>query len=655
MKKLMNSFVCIVLTLAISSVFAQQKSTEPEKTVPIEEITKLAEEGNRESQYALGRALFEGSDSLPKNDELAYVWFKKSAEQGYAQAQYLIGNMHLNGYAGVAPDHALGAVWIRKAADQGYANAQYIAGLLFANGQGVPKSEVIGDKYTYDAAIQGVALAQAIVGERYRAGRNIQANPIIAYAFFNVAASVEFSEKERTIAARDELGKLLSVEERTVAQTLSSQFVAIGIAKALAEYLEDIKKKESEALVAKLASEKAAQEEAVRQAEKAASEERTALIIDWAKKIGLAILGVVLLGGITLVVRKQLKKHKSSIESFANDKISAATAMTKNISTQIADGLINDAKFCEDCGSAMTSANGCSVCNSLASSNVGGASDKIASASEDERLGGFHLTESFINSKSFDSLVGSNIDYYREKFLRLEPIMKEQISYANLPLNERFKQASGNNERNRKLMTAGGFNWAAAIFPWIWMAYRRMYLYAAAILGTQILVSAFSSRIGIISAIFLLILSGFLGNSMYYFYLNKLLKKSNTTDYAKIGGVSPFGAMGFLGGAVMFGFVLAVVGKQNLTDANSYSGTNETSTAQEGNFIKIGGWICNDQYAAMLNVRYVEITKNGADGCSQIGARTRVNIISRIELSGFELIKVGNSGGVAWIVASDLE
>ena len=69
----------------------------PSKYCP--ELVRLAEEGNPEAQYVLGKAYIdgEGVDSIP---EKGMEWIQKSAEQNYSKAIRLMGEVYENGIYG---------------------------------------------------------------------------------------------------------------------------------------------------------------------------------------------------------------------------------------------------------------------------------------------------------------------------------------------------------------------------------------------------------------------------------------------------------------------------------------------------------------------------------------------------------------------------
>ena len=60
---------------------------------------------------------------VPKFDNIAFEWFRKSAEQGNAGAQYELGLMYRKGLF-VPKDEKIAFKWFRKSAEQGNASAQ---------------------------------------------------------------------------------------------------------------------------------------------------------------------------------------------------------------------------------------------------------------------------------------------------------------------------------------------------------------------------------------------------------------------------------------------------------------------------------------------------------------------------------------------------
>ncbi len=70
--------------------------------------------------------------------ETALVEWRPLAEQGNAEAQFNLGKMHFSGQG--VPQNVKKAIrWFRPAAEQGIADAQYKLGLMYFAGIGVPQ------------------------------------------------------------------------------------------------------------------------------------------------------------------------------------------------------------------------------------------------------------------------------------------------------------------------------------------------------------------------------------------------------------------------------------------------------------------------------------------------------------------------------------
>ena len=105
--------------------------------------------------------------------------------------------------------------------------------------------------------------------------------------------------------------------------------------------------------------------------------------------------------------------------------------------TQCGKENLNDAKFCGGCGTTINSNIAIPASNAI--------------NSESTNTDGFYLSETFINSKSFDELIGNNSSYYKEKFLSLSSSMKKLITDGNVPISERINKAGGNFEIQRQI------------------------------------------------------------------------------------------------------------------------------------------------------------------------------------------------------------
>ncbi len=146
----------------------------------------LAEKGNAEAQYNVGRMYFKGEGVAQEYAE-AKKWWLQAATQGLPIAQYCLGLMYADGQ-GVAQDYLTAAFWFRGAANQGNVHAQAALGYLYYNGLGLACDYVEAAKWYRKAAEQGVATAQSDLGLMYELGRGVSQDYTEAVKWYRKAA-----------------------------------------------------------------------------------------------------------------------------------------------------------------------------------------------------------------------------------------------------------------------------------------------------------------------------------------------------------------------------------------------------------------------------------------------------------------------------------
>lgn len=188
----------------------------------LDSLIQMAESGDAEAQYQLGRKYYDGTD-LTLNYQEAANWFALAADQGHASAQNSLGYCHYNGY-GVEQDSVAAKIWFQKAAEQGneiaqfnlaqcyqsgvgvtrdleqavkwyqkssdrdYPDAQYELARCYQNGEGVIRDLTLASEYFAKAADQGFAEAQASLGDMYRYGDGVTRDLQKAFDLFEKAA-----------------------------------------------------------------------------------------------------------------------------------------------------------------------------------------------------------------------------------------------------------------------------------------------------------------------------------------------------------------------------------------------------------------------------------------------------------------------------------
>lgn len=107
------------------------------KNLSIDEIKRLAEQGDALAQNYWGKCYYEGK-VVEKNYGEAVYWYRKSAEQGNADAQYNLGLCYARGN-GAKQDYTEAVRWYRKAAEQRIFAAAEQLGHMYRKGDGVDK------------------------------------------------------------------------------------------------------------------------------------------------------------------------------------------------------------------------------------------------------------------------------------------------------------------------------------------------------------------------------------------------------------------------------------------------------------------------------------------------------------------------------------
>ena len=121
------------------------------KMMKPKELSDLAEKGDTEAMYELGKKLYAGK-GVAKSYEKAMRAFEEGAEKGHVGCCYELGTM-LAGGIGCEADDARAAEMFRKAADGGDVHAMFELGAMYAQGRGVKKNYVKAMRYLRKANV----------------------------------------------------------------------------------------------------------------------------------------------------------------------------------------------------------------------------------------------------------------------------------------------------------------------------------------------------------------------------------------------------------------------------------------------------------------------------------------------------------------------
>ena len=121
------------------------------------------------------------------NEQEAFAHFAQLARQGHSDGWFWSGFMYAYG-RGVAKDERMAVECYQKAAMQGNAEAQFWLGFMYANGRGIAQDERRAAEWYQKAAEQGDVAAQYNLGTLYENGRSLARDDRKAVEWYQKAA-----------------------------------------------------------------------------------------------------------------------------------------------------------------------------------------------------------------------------------------------------------------------------------------------------------------------------------------------------------------------------------------------------------------------------------------------------------------------------------
>ena len=115
-------------------------------TTNITELEELANGGDYEAAYELGKCYYAGTNGVSVNWEKAKWYLETAANNGVAGANYYLGKMYYNG-TGVNTDYALAKQYFEKAAAANNVFSNYYLGKIYYWGDGVEKDWTKAGEY----------------------------------------------------------------------------------------------------------------------------------------------------------------------------------------------------------------------------------------------------------------------------------------------------------------------------------------------------------------------------------------------------------------------------------------------------------------------------------------------------------------------------
>lgn len=191
------------------------------KTDAIQQLEAQAQQGDADSQYALGLHYTLESERIVDHNR-GYRWFLSAAEMGHDDAQYMAGLAKLNA-RGTFLDRKGAVDYFELAALQGHAYAQYQLGMAYLNGAGVDKDLSWGRQWLEQAAWHEHKEAQFLLGALFAGGVGGQINTPEAWRWLQKA---DANEHKLALVALNKLSGRMSAKELSLGEKLLAQPMA---------------------------------------------------------------------------------------------------------------------------------------------------------------------------------------------------------------------------------------------------------------------------------------------------------------------------------------------------------------------------------------------------------------------------------------------
>lgn len=160
----------------------------------VQALQSHADQGDAEAMVELGKLMYRGTPSYPRNLEQARAWFEKAAQAGQADSQYQLAFMYRNGLGG-NKDEALSAKWYAESrknmearAAGGDGEAAFWVGIMHFKGEGTPEDKKLALQWMEKSAKLGFKMAAVLLARMYREGLGTERNEGEAFRWFLKAA-----------------------------------------------------------------------------------------------------------------------------------------------------------------------------------------------------------------------------------------------------------------------------------------------------------------------------------------------------------------------------------------------------------------------------------------------------------------------------------
>ena len=197
-----------------------------------DDLTRRAEQGDAEAQYALGGSL--RGIGLLTSDKNKLKWLRRAAEQGYVEAQYDLGKSGARWRWVATIDRQEADMWLRSAAEQGHIEAQYDLARKYGEGKEVHRdyqqaakwyqmaaeyTRLPGESRTNEIAFTIAAnRSAATLGSMYETGQGVPYNPQKALKWTRKAATEGHAPAQFTLGNKYARGQDVTQDHQQAAR-----------------------------------------------------------------------------------------------------------------------------------------------------------------------------------------------------------------------------------------------------------------------------------------------------------------------------------------------------------------------------------------------------------------------------------------------------
>ncbi|KAG0269056.1 hypothetical protein DFQ27_004988 [Actinomortierella ambigua] len=207
-------------------------------------LSRMAALNDVDAQVSLAEMYDTGNRGVPKDNEMAFVWYLRAAQQGHLDAMDRVGDMYAQGREHDPVDESWFRTTSRKqpaamessrgivtnvldtsqdrvearaeiqAAERGDSSAQFNIGWMYETGHGVEQSDVDAFRWYTEAASQGNPIAENNLGWMYETGRGVEQSDVEAVKWYTKAARQGNPNAQYNLGWMNETGR--GVEQRDI-------------------------------------------------------------------------------------------------------------------------------------------------------------------------------------------------------------------------------------------------------------------------------------------------------------------------------------------------------------------------------------------------------------------------------------------------------